>query len=192
MGKPLHSSRLPSWQSLQACMSRLLSEKEYDCDDEEEDLADVPDRPRDLHYLRGMYRPFLRCSQNHQHIHHHRCIVAILNDGSTFNMICFRLPRIISKSSGFHFLDYVHNHFYPFHIQHRSAPQWGAGWSPFRQKIIKNFIICQLCLELFTYRTMPNYRWSLSTSHQQYHSFNATMITWWSVCIHIRKLPCNF
>ena len=99
MVKPLHSSRLPSWQSLQACMSRLLSEKEYDCDDEEEDLADVPDRPRDLHYLRGMYRPFLRCSQNHQHIHHHRCIVAMLNDGSTFNMICFRLPRIISRKA---------------------------------------------------------------------------------------------
>ena len=80
-------------------MSRLLSEKEYDCDEEEEDLADVPDRPRDLHYLRGMYRPFLRCSQNHQHIHHHRCIVAMLNDGSTFNMICFRLPRIISRKA---------------------------------------------------------------------------------------------
>ena len=62
-------------------------------------MADVPDRPKDLHYLRGMYRPFLRCSQNHQHIHHHRCIVAMLNDGSTSNMICFRLPRIISRKA---------------------------------------------------------------------------------------------
>ena len=186
--KPLHSSRLPSWQSLQACMSRLLSEKEYDCDEEEEDLADVPDRPRDLHYLRGMYRPFLRCSQNHQHIHHHRCIVAMLNDGSTSNMICFILPQIISRKTVVFIFWTMNTIISTLFISSTDLPRNEVlAGVPFDKKWLENYFSA-LLWSCNTYRTMPNYRWSLSTSHQQHYSFNATIIIWRSVSTSVNVL----
>ena len=151
--------------------------KEYDCDDEEEDLADVPDRPRDLHYLRGMYRPFLRCSQNHQHIHHHRSIVAMLNDGSTSNMICFILPQIISQKTVVFIFWIMNTIISTLFISSTDLPRNEVlAGVPFDKKSLETLSFVSFVWSCNTYRTMPNYRWSLSTSHQQYHSFNATMI----------------
>ena len=109
------------------------------------DDGEVPDRRGDHHCLHGTYQPSLKCSQNHHHHHHHHHYHyghhhfhyddgdGPLSSKSNVLTLIYLPPHHPNLS----FLDYqLHISFYPFHIQHRFAPQWGAGLSPFEQKML--------------------------------------------------------
>merc|ERR1719229_1410296 len=82
-------------------------------------------------------------------------------------MICFRLPRIISRKTVVFIFWIMNTIISTLFISSTdlSRNEVLAG-VPFDKKSLETLSFVSFVWSCNTYRTMPNYRWSLSTSHQ--------------------------